>query len=65
MMGVADDLLMDRAFVANTASCNDELANIHDTAPSIPRQIANALAIADLARAYEVPASAVRQGLRT
>ncbi len=41
-----------------------ELAEVADVKPAAPHNIANALAAAALARAYGVPASAVREGLR-
>ncbi len=41
-----------------------ELAEVADVKPAAPHNIANALAAAALARAYGVPAGAVRDGLR-
>jgi UDP-N-acetylmuramoylalanine--D-glutamate ligase len=41
-----------------------ELATVSDVAPLAPHNVANALAAAALARAYGVPAGAIRQGLR-
>jgi UDP-N-acetylmuramoylalanine--D-glutamate ligase len=65
MLGVVDDLLVDRAFVENRQENAQELASVHDVRPFAPHNVGNALAAAALARAYGVPASAVREGLRT
>jgi UDP-N-acetylmuramoylalanine--D-glutamate ligase len=65
MLGVVDDLLVDRAFVENRAENAQELASVHDVHPFAPHNVGNALAAAALARAYGVPAAAVREGLRT
>jgi len=64
MLGVVDDLLVDRAFVENRHDNAQELASVHDVRPFAPHNVGNALAAAALARAYGVPASAVREGLR-
>ena len=63
--GVVDDLLVDRAFIENRADNAQELASVHDVRPFAPHNVGNALAAAALARAYGVPASAVREGLRS
>jgi len=42
-----------------------ELAGVGDVCPTGPHNVANALAAAGLARAFGVPATAVRHGLRT
>jgi UDP-N-acetylmuramoylalanine--D-glutamate ligase len=65
MLGVVDDLLVDRAFVENRRESAQELASVHDVRPFAPHNITNALAAAALARAFGVPASAVGEGLRT
>ncbi len=65
MVGVVDDLLVDRAFIDNRADSALELASVHDVRPFAPHNVANALAAAALARAYGVPAAAVRAGLRS
>ncbi|MFC6156568.1 UDP-N-acetylmuramoyl-L-alanine--D-glutamate ligase [Kribbella jiaozuonensis] len=64
MLGIVDDLLVDRAFVEQRASSALELAMISDVTPAAPHNIANALAAAALARAFGVPATAIRDGLR-
>ncbi|MEV4436373.1 UDP-N-acetylmuramoyl-L-alanine--D-glutamate ligase [Streptomyces sp. NPDC049555] len=68
MLGVVDDLLVDRAFVADRHHQAQELAQISDIAPAAgpaaPHNIANALAAAALARAFGVEPAAVRDGLR-
>ncbi|OIK03302.1 UDP-N-acetylmuramoyl-L-alanine--D-glutamate ligase [Streptomyces monashensis] len=63
-LGVVEGLLVDRAFVENRQKNAQELAEVADVNPPAPHNIANALAAAALARAFGVPASAVRDGLR-
>ncbi|MEV8037626.1 UDP-N-acetylmuramoyl-L-alanine--D-glutamate ligase [Streptomyces sp. NPDC002742] len=63
-LGVVDGILVDRAFVENRQKNAQELAEVSDVTPPAPHNIANALAAAALARAYGVPARAVRDGLR-
>ncbi|QGV81081.1 UDP-N-acetylmuramoyl-L-alanine--D-glutamate ligase [Streptomyces ficellus] len=63
-VGVVEDLLVDRAFVENRREQAQELASVSDIDPPAPHNIANALAAAALARAFGVPATAVRDGLR-
>ncbi|MCZ1015255.1 UDP-N-acetylmuramoyl-L-alanine--D-glutamate ligase [Streptomyces noursei] len=68
-LGIVDDILVDRAFVENRQRQAQELAEVADIAPAsgkpAPHNIANALAAAALARAFGVPAAAVREGLRS
>ncbi|MFG3201811.1 UDP-N-acetylmuramoyl-L-alanine--D-glutamate ligase [Streptomyces sp. NPDC048192] len=63
-LGVVDGILVDRAFVENRQKNAQELAEVSDVNPPAPHNIANALAAAALARAFGVPAGAVRDGLR-
>ncbi|OIK29308.1 UDP-N-acetylmuramoyl-L-alanine--D-glutamate ligase [Streptomyces malaysiense] len=63
-LGVVEGLLVDRAFVENRQKNAQELAEVSDVRPPVPHNIANALAAAALARAFGVPAQAVRDGLR-
>ncbi|MFJ9024639.1 UDP-N-acetylmuramoyl-L-alanine--D-glutamate ligase [Streptomyces sp. NPDC102259] len=63
-LGVVDGILVDRAFVENRQQNAQELAEVSDVDPPAPHNIANALAAAALARAFGVPAKAVRDGLR-
>ncbi|MYQ38108.1 UDP-N-acetylmuramoyl-L-alanine--D-glutamate ligase [Streptomyces sp. SID4921] len=63
-LGVVDGILVDRAFVADRQKQAQELAETGDVNPPAPHNIANALAAAALARAFGVPAKAVRDGLR-
>ncbi|MFF8033963.1 MULTISPECIES: UDP-N-acetylmuramoyl-L-alanine--D-glutamate ligase [unclassified Streptomyces] len=63
-LGVVEGLLVDRAFVENRHKNAQELAEVSDVHPPAPHNIANALAAAALARAFGVPAGAVRDGLR-
>ncbi|MEV0228947.1 UDP-N-acetylmuramoyl-L-alanine--D-glutamate ligase [Nonomuraea sp. NPDC050786] len=63
-IGVVEDLLVDRAFVADPVEAAEELATLEDIRPFAPHNVANALAAAALARSLGVPSEAVRQGLR-
>ncbi len=78
-LGVVEGILVDRAFVENRRTHAQELAEVTDLAwptgdevvdggvpgpAPAPHNVANALAAAALARAYGVPATAVRDGLR-
>jgi UDP-N-acetylmuramoylalanine--D-glutamate ligase len=62
-LGVVEDLLVDRAFVADPAAAA-ELACLSDVRPGGPHNVSNALAAAALARAYGVEPGAVAEGLR-
>jgi len=64
MLGVVEDVLVDRAFEPQRRDSAAELAAVSDVKPFAPHNIANALAAAALARAFGVPAKAVRDGLR-
>jgi UDP-N-acetylmuramoylalanine--D-glutamate ligase len=64
MIGVVDGILADRAFIDDRRTTAAELGTIYDVEPHAPHNIANALAAGALARAYGVPAEAVRDGLR-
>ena len=64
MLGVVDGILADRAFVDDRRRNAAEIGTVYDVEPHAPHNIANALAAAALARAYGVPAEAVRDGLR-
>jgi UDP-N-acetylmuramoylalanine--D-glutamate ligase len=64
MLGVVDDLLVDRAFVPDRQESAQELGTVGDVRPTAPHNVANALAAAALARAFGVPPTAVRDGLR-
>ncbi|MDF4250119.1 UDP-N-acetylmuramoyl-L-alanine--D-glutamate ligase [Streptomyces sp. WMMB303] len=72
-LGVVEGVLVDRAFVADRQEQAQELAEVGDLSPApdaapavppAPHNVANALAAAALARAFGVPAAAVRDGLR-
>ena len=63
MLGVVDDLLVDRAFVEQRDSHALELAEISDVRPFAPHNVANALAAAALARAWGATPAQVREGL--
>jgi UDP-N-acetylmuramoylalanine--D-glutamate ligase len=64
MLGIVDDLLVDRAFIEQRKDSALELARITDVSPPAPHNVANALAAAALARSFGAPAAAVRDGLR-
>jgi len=64
MLGVVDDMLVDRAFVDDRAKSALELASVDVVHPAAPHNIANALAASALARAYGVRPGAVAPGLR-
>ncbi|MGY6022428.1 UDP-N-acetylmuramoyl-L-alanine--D-glutamate ligase [Streptomyces spinosirectus] len=64
-LGVVEGILVDRAFVEDRHKNAQELAEVSDVSPPAPHNIANALAAAALARAFGVPAAAVRDGLRS
>lgn len=65
MLGVVDDLLVDRAFIEERHSSAAELCTIGDLPSPAPHVVANALAAAALARAHGVSQQAVRDGLRS
>ncbi len=64
MLGVVDDVLADRAFVADRQSSAAELCTLADLATSAPHYVSNALAAAALARSHGVSTGAVRAALR-
>ncbi|WP_298989451.1 UDP-N-acetylmuramoyl-L-alanine--D-glutamate ligase [uncultured Pseudokineococcus sp.] len=70
MLGVVEDVLADRAFVAERSSSAAELGTLEDllaasggTGPA-PHVVEDALAAAALARSHGVPPAAVRDALR-
>lgn len=63
MMGVVEDILVDRAFVEERDTSAAELCTVGELASSAPHFVANALAAAALARAHGVAPAAVRDGL--
>ncbi len=65
MLGIVDDLIVDRAFVPQRRDSALELAKVSDVQPYAPHNVANALAAAALARSFGVSAKAVSQGLRS
>ena len=77
MIGLVDDAIADRAYIAGRISNAAELGSVHDIGLTArvaaggaadrvpaPHVVANALAAAALARAHGAPARAVRDGLR-
>ncbi|WP_225973131.1 UDP-N-acetylmuramoyl-L-alanine--D-glutamate ligase [Nesterenkonia natronophila] len=66
MLGVVDDILVDRAFLDNRRHQALELATRADFGSLAPRHlVANALAAAALARAVDVAPAAVQQAIRS
>ncbi len=65
MLGVVDDLLVDRAFIPQRRDSAIEVAKLSDVSPYAPHNVANALAAAALARSYGVPPKAVAAGLQS
>lgn len=63
-VGIVEEFLVDRTFVANTRNEATELAEIDDVQPAAKHNVANALAAAALARAYGLSPDAIKQGLR-
>ncbi len=70
MVGLVEDILVDRAFIPQRQTSAVELATIADVAPdasgagAAPHNVANALAAGALARSFGAPPRAVRDGLR-
>ncbi len=64
MVGVVEDILVDRAFVEQRSTSAAELCTLDDLASTAPHFVANALAAAALARAHGISQAAVRDGLR-
>ena len=63
MLGVVDDLIVDRAFVEQRASSALPLADLADVVPFAPHNVENALAA--LARSFGAPPAAIKAGLRS
>ena len=64
MIGIVDELIVDRAFVPQRRDSALELAKVADVHPQAPHNVANALAAAALTRSYGVAASSVAAGLQ-
>ena len=64
MLGVVDDLLVDRAFVEQRRDSALPLAHVADVQPAAPHNVENALAAAALARSFGVGPQAVAEGLK-
>ncbi|MCX6397788.1 MAG: UDP-N-acetylmuramoyl-L-alanine--D-glutamate ligase [Propionibacteriales bacterium] len=64
MLGLVEDVLVDRAFIENRRDAAAELCTVADLATPAPHFVANALAAAALARSYGVAPAAVRDALR-
>ncbi len=65
MVGVVDDLLVDRAFIPQRRDSALEIAKLSDVHPYAPHNVANALAAAALARSFGVAPAAIAQGIRS
>ena len=65
MLGVVEDILVDRAFIEQRSDSAAELVTVDELASSAPHYVANALAAAALARAHGVsPAGRARRAAR-
>jgi UDP-N-acetylmuramoylalanine--D-glutamate ligase len=64
MLGVVDEFLVDRAFLAERKESALELAEVTDLAINAKHNIENALAAAALARAHGIEPRFIRDGLR-
>jgi UDP-N-acetylmuramoylalanine--D-glutamate ligase len=64
MLGLVEDVLVDRAFVENRHAAAAELCTLADLATPAPHFVQNALAAAALARSFGVAPAAVRDALR-
>ena len=64
MLGVSDDLIIDRAFLEERGTHAIELCEVTDIEPLAAHNVLNALAAAGLARSLDVHPSAVKQGLK-
>lgn len=64
-LGVVEDILADRAFVAERRDSAAELCTLDDLYSPAPHFVENALAAAALARAHGISPAAVREGLRS
>ncbi len=65
MVGLVDEILVDRAFIEERSTSAAELCTLDDLASPAPHFVANALAAAALARAHGISQAAVREGLRS
>ncbi len=65
MVGVVEDILVDRAFIEQRDTSAAELCTVADLASPAPHFVANALAAAALARAHGISQAAVRDGLKS
>ena len=65
MVGLVEDVLVDRAFIEERHTSAAELCTLADLPSPAPHMVANALAAAALARAHGVSQQAVRDGLRS
>jgi UDP-N-acetylmuramoylalanine--D-glutamate ligase len=63
-LGIVEELLVDRAFVADTQEAA-LFAELLEITPSVPHQVSNALAAAGLARTIGVTHEEIRAGLAT
>ncbi|GAA4108273.1 hypothetical protein GCM10022215_01850 [Nocardioides fonticola] len=64
MVGVVEEFLVDRAFIAERASSAAEIGSLEDVGSDDPQVVTAALTAAALARAHGVSQHAVRAGLR-
>ena len=63
MIGIQDELVLDRAFLVERRTHAIELCELSDIRPMAAHNVLNAMAAAGLARSLDVAPSAVKQGL--
>lgn len=64
MLGVVENVLVDRAFISDRAERAQELGTVEDVPLAASAYVVDALAAAALARSFGVSPAAVREGLR-
>ena len=64
MVGVVDDMIVDRAFIPQRQDSALPLAQVADVQPAAPHNVENALAAAALGRSFGIRPGAVAQGLK-
>ncbi len=62
-LGVVENLLIDRAFIAGNEAA--VLAQLDEITPSVPHNVSNALAAAGISRALGIAPEKISEGLRT
>ncbi len=63
-LGLVENLLIDRAFIANSTEA-EVLAELADIKPTVPHNVSNALAAAGLARSIGISYGGIKNGLNS